>query len=307
MNRAHEPAQVPEPLTGAPSMNPPTRRHREQDWAMVVRRAAALWETEPRDWLTPVQARAITGLGPQPLSQLADDDQVRTQRTSGGHRRYNRAHLIGYLREHGHPLTPLEGVVEHARIHGAALDRPAYHQHAAHTRRRCDLSGPIYRLDLHTHAGDDQDPAWQAWQEGDRARAQQLLKEELPALQAQHRAEQNRGLPWRRIWVVDALSTTYLEFLARAHRVKAQAGGQIRVLNPDLLRSWQVDQWPELVLYPNRLVYVLRHASTGHPEGAHHALLPDPLAQAARLQLELMWQQAGPRSLDHLLGRHSGP
>lgn len=133
----------------------------------------------------------------------------------------------------------------------AVLDRPAYHQHATHTRQCCDLNGPIYRLDLHAHAGADQGPA--AWQAGDRTRAQQLLEAELLALRPQHRAEESCGLPWCRIWVVDAQSTDCLEFCAHAHRVRAQAGAPIWVLNPDLVRSWQVGRWPELVLHPSRL------------------------------------------------------
>jgi hypothetical protein len=130
-------------------------------------------------------------------------------------------------------------------------------------------------------------PSWEAFVAGDWAAALALIEAERPGFAEFYRRFAARGTAFRRIRIVEAPVSPYVQWEFQVLRVRAECGERCRVLDAERVADLEIDgPLPELVSLGGQALYRTLYAD-GVPAGATRFTDPDLIGQyeqfAARL------------------------
>lgn len=176
---------------------------------------------------------------------------------------------------------------------GADLDFPAYS--ADFDREYARLTGVIWKLERHQTFREPGDPSWEAFMAGDWPRALELNEAERPGAQEQVAAERAQGVETRRVRVVEHPPGPYVQWEMQYLRLLAEAGDRPRVLDTTAVREWEErhGELPEVLVFADRLVYLLRYDGTGLPAGCRRIDEPAAVRETAD-DIAALYERAEP-------------
>jgi hypothetical protein len=242
--------------------------------------------------LSPREAQKVTGRSSSTLYLRAEEGEIKTTQKPNGHRRFDTASLVRYVRRQGEPVT-LYDLLHDAAGHGVRLGLDAWAADEAATRAHPDITGPCYRTYRRDYTA-PATPAWAAWYQGDTERAEAMLHQQRPRWEDERHHLTEQGLALRHLWVPRMPLTPYGRYLMAAHTQRAGAGHTVRVVRAARLRFLEQHQpLPELTVYGGRVVYLRVFTRLGRLDGALRIDSPG-LAEALTRHLESLFTQADP-------------
>jgi hypothetical protein len=126
-------------------------------------------------------------------------------------------------------------------------------------------SWKIERLQAYDETGF---PSWEAFMAGDWSAALALIEAERPGFAEFYRGFAARGAAFRRIRIVEAPVSPYVQWEFQVLRVRAECGELCRVLDAGRVAESEIDgPLPELVSLSGQTLYVTHYAG-GVPAGA---------------------------------------
>ena len=179
------------------------------------------------------------------------------------------------------------------QLPGTELDFPAYS--ADFDREYATLTGVIWKLERHQTFREPGDPSWEAFMAGDWSQALELNEADRPEAAAQVAEERARGVETRRVRVVDHPPTPYVQWEMQYLRLLAEAGDEPRVLPSAEVRDWEsrYGDLPEVLVFADRLVYLLRYDGAGEPSGCRRIDTPEAVRGTAR-EIADLYERAEP-------------
>jgi hypothetical protein len=126
-------------------------------------------------------------------------------------------------------------------------------------------SWKIERLQAYDETGF---PSWEAFMAGDWPAALALIEQERPGFAEFYRGFAARGAAFRRIRIVEAPVSPYVQWEFQVLRVRAECGERCRVLDAGRIAESEIGgRLPELVSLSGQTLYVTQYAG-GVPAGA---------------------------------------
>ncbi|GAA0321714.1 hypothetical protein NE235_18925 [Actinoallomurus spadix] len=137
-------------------------------------------------------------------------------------------------------------------------------------------------------------PSWEAFAEGDWARALELNERERDAVRAKVADDRRLGVQSRRLRVVEHPVTPYLQWEMQYFRLLAEAGEDLRVVDASAVRHLEADRLlPEIVILGDRVLFEVSYDAEGTAYGARR--IDDPRAiTGARTELADLYLAAEP-------------
>jgi len=140
-------------------------------------------------------------------------------------------------------------------------------------------SWKIERLQAYDETGF---PSWEAFVAGDWPAALALIEEERQGFAEFYRRFAARGAAFRRIRIVEAPISPYVQWEFQVLRLRAECGERCRVLDADRVAELEIDgPLPELVSLCGRTLYRTLYAG-GVPAGATRFTDPDLIGRYER-------------------------
>jgi len=142
------------------------------------------------------------------------------------------------------------------------------------------MSGTFWKLERGQTFREPDDPSWVAFDQGDWERAIALI--DGRAEEIRRPVEEARGVPMRRLRIVERPYSPYLRWELYYIRLRALAGEDIRVLDAERIRHLEPDGLlPELVVLGTTVMYQVLYDQTGTLRGARRIDEPGPIAACA--------------------------
>jgi hypothetical protein len=161
--------------------------------------------------------------------------------------------------------SPIAGLLASCR--GVPLGQAAYQRDFGERSWLADGadSWKIERLQAYDETGF---PSWEAFVAGDWPRALALIEDERPGFAEFYRRFAARGAAFRRVRIVEAPLSPYVQWEFQVLRVRAECGERCRVLDAEGVAGFEIDgPIPELVSLRGRTLYRTLYAG-GVPAGA---------------------------------------
>ncbi|MGD0703733.1 MAG: DUF6879 family protein [Trebonia sp.] len=130
-------------------------------------------------------------------------------------------------------------------------------------------------------------PSWEAFVAGDWPAALALIQEERPGFAEFYRGFAARGAAFRRVRIVEAPVSPYVQWEFQVLRVRAECGELCRVLDAGRVARSEIDgPLPELVSLSGQTLYRTHYAG-GVPAGATRFTDPDLIGRYERFAARL--------------------
>jgi hypothetical protein len=151
--------------------------------------------------------------------------------------------------------------------HGDLLDRAAYLRDF--WGRRGVYRRDSWKFERRQHVEEPDDISREALRRGQWAESLRLLEDGRPELLRTSARDLRLGVTFRRVRIVEAPLTPYIQWELHALRVQAECGKKIRVVGAETLRvAEDGTPLPDVVVLGARTLYEVRHTPDGTPCGA---------------------------------------
>ncbi|MEU8309863.1 DUF6879 family protein [Actinomadura sp. NPDC048955] len=184
-------------------------------------------------------------------------------------------------------------MIDHVRrIPAETLDHSAYHQDFAH--HLSHLSGVVWKLERSQTFREVNDPSWRALMAGRWHHSLTLLEAERDLVRAQVRRNTDQRVTIRRIRIVEASLSPYLQWELNALRILAEEGFEVRALQAEHVAHLErAGQLPELVIIGDRVLYDVQYEADWTPCGARRIIDPSAI-RSARSQIAHLFELGEP-------------
>lgn len=175
---------------------------------------------------------------------------------------------------------------------GRSMTRPEYH--ADLKREYSSRRGVFWKLERRQFFNEVDDPAWEAFKAGDWDRVLAVFEEDRERVGKEVAAEAQRGVEMRRLRIVEHPPSAYVRWEMHSHRVFAECGRPIRVLEAVQAADAETGGLlPELLLLDDQVLYRVEYTADMTPDGATRFDDPAAVREAAVLIAEL-YERAEP-------------
>ncbi|MFC4866869.1 DUF6879 family protein [Streptomonospora arabica] len=176
---------------------------------------------------------------------------------------------------------------------GTVLDRPTFHADSDREEEKLD-GGVIWKLERAQFFNELDDPAWDAFIEGDWTRVLEIFTGEREWIRGEVARYARRGLRFRRLRIVEDPPTPYLQWESHSHRIFVECGHDIRALDAaEVAGLERAAALPELMVYGDRVLYQVRYDEGWTPIGAKRVDDRDLVTEAAAA-VAALWKRSEP-------------
>lgn len=153
-------------------------------------------------------------------------------------------------------------------------------------------SDVFWKFERRQHFREPGNPSWEAFNRGDWTRALDYAEETRKTSEAHYRRISERGLDARRIRVVEATISPYLQWEMHVLKIRAEVGERTRVIDSTKLAGLEVHaRLPEVVVLGEHALYEVLYDADGVLSGARRSTESD-LITAIRGQLDVIYGKA---------------